>query len=56
MLKPNIEYKVTLTAEEREFLRQLVKKGNTPATGYATHRYCWPWTRHPKTNTGRTRG
>jgi len=29
MLKPNIKYKVTLTEEEREFLRQLVKKGNT---------------------------
>ena len=33
MLKPNIKDKVTLTEEKREFLRQLVKKGNT-----ASHR------------------
>ena len=29
MLKPNIKYRVTLTGEEREYLRKLVKKGNT---------------------------
>ena len=29
MLKPNIKYRVTLTAEERETLQRLVKKGNT---------------------------
>ena len=29
MLKPNIKYRVTLSAEEREFLQKLVKKGNT---------------------------
>jgi hypothetical protein len=29
MLKPNIKYRVTLTAEEREFLQNLIKKGNT---------------------------
>ena len=29
MLKPNIKYRVTLTEEERDFLRNLIKKGNT---------------------------
>jgi transposase len=29
MLKPNIKYRVTLTEEERDFLRKLVQKGNT---------------------------
>jgi hypothetical protein len=29
MIKPNIKYRVTLTEEEREFLRKLVQKGNT---------------------------
>ena len=29
MLKPNIKYKVTLSAEEREFLQKLIKKGRT---------------------------
>ena len=29
MVKPNIKYRVTLTEEEREFLRKLVQKGNT---------------------------
>jgi hypothetical protein len=29
MLKPNIKYRVTLTGEEREALRKLVRKGNT---------------------------
>jgi transposase len=29
MVKPNIKYRVTLTGEEREFLRKLVRKGNT---------------------------
>ena len=29
MIKPNIKYRVTLTAEERENLLQLVRKGNT---------------------------
>jgi hypothetical protein len=29
MLKPNIKYRVTLTAEERGFLENLVKKGDT---------------------------
>lgn len=29
MLSPNIKYRVTLTEEEREYLRKLVKKGNT---------------------------
>jgi hypothetical protein len=29
MIKPNIKYRVTLTEEEREFLRKLIQKGNT---------------------------
>jgi len=29
MTKPNIKYRVTLTGEEREILRNLVSKGNT---------------------------
>jgi len=29
MLKPNIKYRVTLTAEERAFLQNLVRKGKT---------------------------
>ena len=29
MLKPNIKYKVTLTEEERKFLRKLIEKGKT---------------------------
>ena len=29
MLKPNIKYRVTLTAEEREFLQKLIQKGKT---------------------------
>jgi transposase len=29
MVKPNIKYRVTLAGEERDFLRGLVKKGNT---------------------------
>ena len=29
MLKPNIKYRVTLTAEERDHLQKLIKKGKT---------------------------
>jgi hypothetical protein len=29
MVKPNINYRVTLTGEERQTLEQLVKEGNT---------------------------
>ena len=29
IIKPNIKYRVTLTTEEREFLRKLIQKGNT---------------------------
>jgi len=29
MIKPNIKYRVTLTAEEREFLQKLIQKGMT---------------------------
>ena len=29
MLKPNIKYRVTLTAEEREILQKLIQKGHT---------------------------
>ena len=32
MIKPNIKYRVTLTAEERGFLQQLIRKGKT--SGY----------------------
>ena len=56
MLKPNIKYKVTLTEEEREFLRQLVKKGNTAGHRIRHAQILLAWTRYPKTNTGRTRG
>jgi hypothetical protein len=30
MVKPNIKYRVTLNGGERETLRKLVQKGNTP--------------------------
>ena len=29
MIKPNIKYRVTLTADERKFLQQLIRKGKT---------------------------
>jgi len=34
MLKPNIKYKIALSVEEREFLRQLVKLETALSAGY----------------------
>jgi hypothetical protein len=52
MLKPNIKYRVTLTAEEREILKNLFKKDIRPVTEYVMPNYYWLWMRYRPMNHG----